>query len=215
MADTKKSWLGLLNGIARHDYYNEADITDELLKEQLYPASSDDEFAIVTQKARSIIKSMSMTDMDIGQAEAFLTSQTKKRDGGLTEEQATILLKFWKSHKERIHESLVSECVWGSKLTSLSWRVDVKSRTRQSDATISEPCAIVELQLDHEHLSKDKKVEVVCFELTDSGLSKVLESLRDIETLITDYTKQEIIDINSSSVGQTVHSAVVNGPPAM
>jgi len=208
MADTRKSLLALLNGIARHDYYAESELTDQLLKEQLYPTLPDEEFTSLTQKARSIIKSMSTTDMELTQAEAFLTSQTKKRDGGLMEEQAVVLLKFWKTHKERIHESLVSECVWGSKLTSLSWRVDVKSHTRQTDGAINEPCAIVELQLDHKQHSNDKKAEVICFELNDNSLSKVLESLRDIETLITDFSKQDI----SGAVQKNLQTdAVVNG----
>jgi len=86
--------------------------------------------------------------MDLPQAEAFLISQTKKREGGITEDLAKVFVKFWKLHKSRIHESLIEESTWNQRLKGLSWRVDVKSRTRTVDQ-LSVPCAIVELQLEN------------------------------------------------------------------
>ena len=51
-----RNLLGLLNGIARHDYYKEEEITDEFLKGELYPEMPDPEFEALVQKARGMIK---------------------------------------------------------------------------------------------------------------------------------------------------------------
>ena len=54
MAGDGKSFLALVNGLARHDYYNDTDITDELLHQELYPDLPDAEFQRLVQKARGI-----------------------------------------------------------------------------------------------------------------------------------------------------------------
>ncbi len=55
MSDDKKLF-GLLNGIAKHDYYKEDEITDEFLKGELYPDMSDAEFDSFVLKTRSLLK---------------------------------------------------------------------------------------------------------------------------------------------------------------
>ena len=56
MADDPKLFLGLLNGVAKRTYYGEADITDELLKSELFSNLSDDEFNALLSRATGIIK---------------------------------------------------------------------------------------------------------------------------------------------------------------
>ena len=51
-----RNLLGLLNGIARHDYYKEDEITDEFLKNELYPDMGEAEFEALVQKARGLTK---------------------------------------------------------------------------------------------------------------------------------------------------------------
>ncbi|NXN18568.1 COMD1 protein, partial [Indicator maculatus] len=89
--------------------------------------------------------SIASADMDLNQLEAFLTAQTKKQ-GGITAEQAAVLAKFWKNHRAKIHESLVSRSRWDSVLRSLSWRVDLKAQSRHLEQ-INTPVAIVEMEL--------------------------------------------------------------------
>lgn len=101
---------------------------------------------------------MAISDMDQNQAEVFLTSQTKKRDGGITEDQAKAFLKLWKSHKSRIHENLVEKCNWNNQLKHTSWRVDVQSRSRQAEQ-VNTATAIIELQFEKKQ--DDKKVCLV------------------------------------------------------
>ena len=61
MADENKSYFGLLNGIARHDYYGE-DITDDFLKQELYADMPPDEFQKLTTRCRGLIKVPKHTD---------------------------------------------------------------------------------------------------------------------------------------------------------
>ena len=84
--------------------------------------------------------------MDAGQLDAFLTSQKRKREGAMTEDQAKVYARFWKNHRSRIHEALVARTLWSPSLVDLSWRIDIKTQSRQSDR-LSCPTAILELQL--------------------------------------------------------------------
>ena len=86
--------------------------------------------------------------MDQNQAETFLVSQTKKRDGGITEQQAKVLLQIWKMHRTRVHESVLRSCVWNSRLRNISWRIDVKSRSRAVEQ-LNAATAVVELELEN------------------------------------------------------------------
>ena len=54
MAGDGKSFLALVNGLTRHDYYSDTEITDEFLHHELYPDLPDDEFMRLIQKARGI-----------------------------------------------------------------------------------------------------------------------------------------------------------------
>ena len=56
MAKDQKMFSALLNGIMRHDYYNETDITDEFLKQELYADLSEDDFQAMADKSRKILK---------------------------------------------------------------------------------------------------------------------------------------------------------------
>ena len=51
-----KSFLGLLNGLARRTYYGDTDLTDELLHSELFPDSSKDDFESTVHKAMGMMK---------------------------------------------------------------------------------------------------------------------------------------------------------------
>lgn len=55
-ADTVKSLNGLLNGIAQKIYYNKSEITEDLLKNELYPDLSPEEFHALHEKMKSLVK---------------------------------------------------------------------------------------------------------------------------------------------------------------
>ncbi|XP_072860071.2 COMM domain-containing protein 1 isoform X2 [Pogona vitticeps] len=143
--ETGKPLLGLLNGIAQATYYGNAEITEELLREQLYPETAPQEFGVLRAKMTGIVKSIASADMDSNQLEAFLTAQTKK-PGGITADQATVIAKFWKNHRVKIRESLIDQSKWENSLKNMSWRVDLKSQSRNGDQ-LNSPVAIVEMEL--------------------------------------------------------------------
>ncbi|XP_032729719.1 COMM domain-containing protein 1 isoform X2 [Lontra canadensis] len=143
--ESSKALSGLLNGLAQEAFYGHQGITEELLRSQLYPEVSLEEFRPFLAKMRGILKSIASADMDFNQLEAFLTAQTKKQ-GGISSDQAAVISKFWKSHKIKIRESLMNQSRWDSGLRGLSWRVDGKSQSRHS-AQIHTPVAIMELEI--------------------------------------------------------------------
>jgi len=49
-------FVGLISGIIRLDYYGDSSITEELLKQELYPDDSADSFAALLHKIRTVIK---------------------------------------------------------------------------------------------------------------------------------------------------------------
>jgi hypothetical protein len=44
---------------------------------------------------------------------------------------AEVLLRFFKSHSVRMRDSLATSHVWNDTLSSLAWRVDVKTKSRK------------------------------------------------------------------------------------
>ena len=87
-----------------------------------------------------------MTAMDLDQSETFLETQMKKKDGGISQDQAKAFTKFWKNNRKKIHDSLVERSSWNNKLQNMSWRIDVETRARHADQ-VNTPTAIVELQI--------------------------------------------------------------------
>ncbi|CAI5681443.1 unnamed protein product [Oreochromis niloticus] len=146
--DATKSLSGLLNGIAQKVYYNNSEITEELLRSELYPEMSPDEFTALHDKMKGLLKSIATADMDHAQLEAFLTAQTKKQGGGgLSAEQAAALSRFWKSQRVRVKESLVAHSRWEPSLRGLSWRVDLQTAASRRGTAHSGLVALVELEL--------------------------------------------------------------------
>lgn len=57
MADVDaKSLGGLLNGIAQKAYYGNSEITEELLKTELYPEVTQEEFKALLEKMKGLLK---------------------------------------------------------------------------------------------------------------------------------------------------------------
>ncbi|CAL9701036.1 unnamed protein product [Knipowitschia caucasica] len=185
MADAEaavKSLSGLLNGITKQVYYNNPDITEELLKNELYPEVSQDEFSALLEKMRGLLKSIASADMDQAQLEAFLTAQTKRRQGGsgLSSEQAAVLSRFWKSHRSKVREALLNQSRWEPALRGLSWRVDVQAAHGRGDTAPSGAVALVELELGRSGESS----EFVCLEMDETKVNLVLKKMADIQQSI-------------------------------
>ncbi|KAI5625921.1 COMM domain-containing protein 1 isoform X1 [Silurus asotus] len=184
MAETEveavKALCGLLNGIAQRVYYGNSEITEELLKDELYPAVSQDEFRALYDKMRGHLKSVAVADMDQAQLEAFLTAQSRKHGGGgTTPEQTAALARFWKGHRSRVRESLVSQSRWEPALRGLNWRVDLQTATSRGQMSNS-PVALVELELGR----NGQDSEFVCLEFDEMKINQMLKKMTEIQESI-------------------------------
>ena len=150
-----KNVVGLLNGLARREYFEESEITDEFLHQELFSDLGKEQFDAMLKRYENLMRNIVSTDMDFNQLEAFLTSQMRRKQGSLTQEQAAAFLKFWKSQKVKIHDVMVQKSSWNNKLKDVSWRIDLKSQGRHLHQ-INTPVAIVEMQL--ENRSAESKV---------------------------------------------------------
>ncbi|XP_041640241.1 COMM domain-containing protein 1 [Cheilinus undulatus] len=183
MADVEatKSLSGLLNGIAQKVYYKNREITEELLKTELYPDLPEEEFRALHEKMKSLLKSIATADMDHAQLEAFLTAQTKRQGGGgVTVEQAAALSRFWKSQRARVRESLLAQSRWEPGLRGLSWRVDLQTAASRGDTAHSSPVALMELELGR----TGQESEFVCLEFDEAKVNQVLKKMADIQRSI-------------------------------
>ncbi|KAJ8002138.1 hypothetical protein DPEC_G00176710 [Dallia pectoralis] len=181
MADVDtKSLNGLLNGIAQIVYYNNNDITEELLKSELYADLLAEEFHVLHEKMKGLLKSIATADMDHCQLEAFLTAQTRKQGtGGVSAEQAAALARFWKGHRTRVRESLLNQSRWEPGLKGLTWRVDLQTSASKGEATNS-PVALVEFELGRAGEDSD----FVCLEFDEAKVNQVLKKMADIQESI-------------------------------
>ncbi|CAB3981479.1 COMM domain-containing 1-like [Paramuricea clavata] len=186
MAAADKNFVGLLNGLARRTYFAEEDITNEFLKQELFPDLPQEEFDALLKKCDALMKNIVVADMDFNQLEAFLTSQRKKRQGAITEGQSAAIVKFWKSQKSKIHDILVDKSRWNNKLKDLSWRIDFKSQARHV-SQLNTPVAIVEMKFQNPR--NEENVDTMHFEMDEKQLTNVLQSIGDIEKLVEAYGK--------------------------
>ena len=163
MAAADKNVVGLLNGLARREYFGESEITDEFLHQELFSDLDKEQFDAMLKRYENLMRNIVSADMDFNQLEAFLTSQMRRKQGSLTQEQAAAFLKFWKSQKVKIHDVMVQKSSWNNKLKDVSWRIDLKSQGRHLQQ-INTPVAIVEMQL--ENRSAESKVSITSSSLT-------------------------------------------------
>ena len=163
MAAADKNVVGLLNGLARREYFGESEITDEFLHQELFSDLDKEQFDAMLKRYENLMRNIVSADMDFNQLEAFLTSQMRRKQGSLTQEQAAAFLKFWKSQKVKIHDVMVQKSSWNNKLKDVSWRIDLKTQGRHLQQ-INTPVAIVEMQL--ENRSTESKVSTISSSLT-------------------------------------------------
>ncbi|XP_034044956.1 COMM domain-containing protein 1 [Thalassophryne amazonica] len=161
--------------------YGNAEVTEELLKNELYPEVPQDDFKALYEKMKALVKSIATADMDHSQLEAYLTAQTKKHGGGrLSTEQAAALSRFWKSHRTRVRESLLAQSHWEPGLRGLSWRVDLQTAASQEGAADSGPVALLELELGR----AGQDSEFVCLEFDEAKVNQLLKKMSDIQQSI-------------------------------
>ncbi|XP_026524206.1 COMM domain-containing protein 1 [Notechis scutatus] len=69
LPEPAKPLLGLLNGIAQATFYGNTEITEELLREQLYPETASQEFGVLLAKMKGIVKESELLTMEFDETE--------------------------------------------------------------------------------------------------------------------------------------------------
>ncbi|XP_065843947.1 COMM domain-containing protein 1-like [Oscarella lobularis] len=177
--------VGLLNGLSKKLFYGER-LDLETIKEQLGLEIPDEDFSSQARRLSSVLANIASANMDFDQLEAFLTSQTKKKEGALESNFVAPLKKFWKQNRSKIHDALVKGSTWDNRLKGFSWRIDVKSKAKHL-VDINQATAIVELELEQGHSSSTR--EVLRFEMDDRQLENVMKEIDSIDKQIANYSQ--------------------------
>eukprot|EP00794_Sanderia_malayensis_P019822 gene19823-21762_t len=180
MAAIDKNVLGLLNGLAKREYYNEEEITNEFLHSELFPDTEQAEFEALIKKFANIMQAIVSSDMDFRQLEAFLTSQMQRKDKAIKEDQAAAIARFWKNHKSKVHNVMVERSTFGNRLKQSNWRIDYKTHSKDVNH-INAAVAIYELEIE----KQDKKTEKMIFEINATQLDDTLNKFQTIKEKIT------------------------------
>ncbi|KAG8443952.1 hypothetical protein GDO86_009226 [Hymenochirus boettgeri] len=121
--------------------------------------------------------------MDINQMDAFLTAQTKKQ-GGITAEQAAVIAKFWKNHKTKIKENMITQTRWENSLKGMNWRIDLKSQSSLPNQE-NAPVAIVEMEIG----KNDKESDFLYLEFNETKINHMIKQLTAVEEQLTALTQ--------------------------
>lgn len=185
MGDNKSS-LGLLNGIAKRDYYNEAGITNEFLHEQLYPDLPEEEFTTLLGKYESLLRNIVYSNMDLKQLDAFLTSQKRKMPDFLSDDQTANITKFWKLNRQKIHDVIVDRSSWNNQMRSMQWRIDISYK---DNVASDSPKVIFALDVNEKvpNANGSSSKSMLQFEVDSTKLDEMISEIESIEKKISDF----------------------------
>jgi len=93
---------------------------------------------------------------------------------------------------DQMQSSLRQKSIWNDTLPRLSWRIDVKARSRSSNEEISIPTAIFELEINAptalktkvDGKAEDKDKKIVRFEMSKEQMAVTLHQLATIQKTI-------------------------------
>lgn len=162
----------LLNGLVKGTFLGDADVTDDLLVEELFGGSemkADDARALV-DAARGALSEAAANAWNVAELEEHLAGSTDA-----SEEHAAVFAKVWQARASAVHDAVVRRSQWGDSLSSVAWRIDVKTTSR-AVAEMDEPTAIVELGLDGA-----RGPQAVQFEMSPQEVRDVVDQLEAIE----------------------------------
>lgn len=176
-----KFFGAFLNGIMKREYEGDASITPEYLKEAIFsefPEVTVEKIVEMYNYMKELIALAAHEDYDPSQIDTFL----KLKKTTLTQTQKEAFSKFWRSHRGQIHDVVCQRAIWDNTFDRVAWRIDVKTRTKESLAEgveLNDPVAIYEL---HINLAGDqKKKDVARFEMDKEQLKEVLAQVTSIE----------------------------------
>jgi len=170
-----------VSALSKRIFMNDTEVTDEILKEKLF-AGIEKEFEPCCERIAKVLVAIAQADMDSGQAERHLQSQSSK-PGGVSADEVQALIKFWKKERSSIHDQLVKKSCWNASLSGMSWRLDVLTKSRHV-VELSNPAVIMEMKID----KIDEAAEVVRFEMGAEQVGDLIAQVDNIEAQIKALT---------------------------
>ncbi|XP_065673394.1 COMM domain-containing protein 1 [Hydra vulgaris] len=177
-----KNFAALFNGITRQIIFEDAEITDEFLKEQLYPEITQEEFEVLLSKCKTWLQNISYFNMDFKQLEAFLKSQMTRNKENLTEDQVTAILKYWKSNKDKVQATLLSRTKWEDRFRMLKWQIDLGYKKNKE---IDNSKAVFQLGLTKCN-GTEEELE---FEVNSESLNNMISQVEKVHAKIDSLSK--------------------------
>eukprot|EP00039_Didymoeca_costata_P005738 m.84021 g.84021 ORF g.84021 m.84021 type:complete len:180 (-) comp12951_c0_seq2:2303-2842(-) len=179
MSDKQVS--SLVGGLSRRLFENDADMTDEFLKEQLFTDNAD-AFEPLVAQIIPILEHAAAEDMDLQKLESYLSDKVTKKE--IPESVAVAVQKLWKKDRVKIHDNLVKKTSWEDKFGGMSWRLDVLTKSRFIEE-LGDPAGIVEIKIE----KADNAGNDVCrFEMDAKELDKVVAEVEKVEEFIASLT---------------------------
>jgi len=177
-------FAALLNGVAKHSFDNDEQITPAFIKEQVFPQHEDvtaDDVASMFERCRSVIRDAAYNNALPAQLQQLL-----KKESTFSAAQQEIIVKFWTLNKDKLHAKVRKQATHAPGINKFAWRIDVKSKAR-AISEMNEPVAIVELTLGKKDQEKEK-AKVVRFEMDGEQLKDVLAQVDAIQRQINART---------------------------
>jgi len=187
--DNPKIFRAFLNGVLKAKYEGDATITPEFIATELKIDSVTDVSAMM-QACGDILQQAALNNWELKEFEDYLRSSTS-----LTENQIVAALQFWRANKQKIHDIVIKKSNWNNGLSKFAWRIDIKSRARNSTNEINEPIAIVEWTLNTNtqnpsNVQHDDATKVVRFEMDRDQIASTLHQINSIQKIITQASQK-------------------------
>ena len=175
---------GLLTGLAKRLYFGETGTapSNDALFEQLWGADADRQAAEAEiQSFEDLLQAAAGGHWDASRLAGRLESSSS-----LSGDHAKVVVAFWSSEREKIHNVLVRRSTWNGHFYKLGWRIDVKAAGK-SGADVNEPVALFELRTDygHKQTSEEAPRRQTQFEMSRAEIQKLLDEFATIETSLT------------------------------
>ena len=144
-----------------------------------------------TWKPSKLEKHQNASNLSENNVHSFVTFWTNEHDKVCFCSMLVCTDELLSIYLFQINQLLVKQTVWDNKFHHLSWRVDVRTESKQQ-SDINEPIALFELGTNAGHIPSvytfNNSIQKVKFELNRQQLSEFLGKLEDIQKKIEEFS---------------------------
>ncbi|KAJ5075614.1 comm domain-containing protein [Anaeramoeba ignava] len=184
-----KPFMTLVANIVKKIFYNQEEALNEAILENLFSGSKLDKEAInsIVEELTRLLKKAGYHNWD---SQDFMKELIAKK---LPQNYRNIFQRFWNKEKDSIHEALAKKSIFNNTLKNITWRVDLKTRTRHV-LNLNDPVAIVEFKIgnvdnvDDNNLNLNDKT--VLFECDKNDLQFLVKEMKEIHNAIQNFSSQ-------------------------